>query len=134
MLDQYFDELGTVLEAHGGRIEKRIGDAMVTVFGLPVASPDDVLRAVQAVAESQARWQPQRPDRAGVGRAASPTARASAPAVSCFVEAGAGHRVMAGGALAIASALEPWPRRSRRSCGSTVEALGGRSSRSRSPR
>ena len=35
VLDQYFDELGSVLESHGGRIEKRIGDAMVTVFGLP---------------------------------------------------------------------------------------------------
>ena len=35
VLDQYFDELGRVLESYGGRIEKRIGDAMVTVFGLP---------------------------------------------------------------------------------------------------
>ena len=37
VLDQYFDELGRVLESYGGRIEKRFGDAMVTVFGLPVA-------------------------------------------------------------------------------------------------
>src|SRR5829696_4583750 len=33
VLDRYFDELGAVLESHGGRIEKRIGDMMVTVFG-----------------------------------------------------------------------------------------------------
>ena len=26
VLDRYFDELGAVLQSHGGRIEKRIGD------------------------------------------------------------------------------------------------------------
>src|SRR5687768_10907904 len=46
VLDRYFDELGQVLESFGGRIEKRIGDAMVTVFGLPEARPDDAERAV----------------------------------------------------------------------------------------
>src|SRR5688572_6226190 len=53
VLDHYFAELGEVLESHGGRIEKRIGDAMVTVFGLPEARPDDAERAVRAAAESR---------------------------------------------------------------------------------
>jgi len=48
---RYFDEMQLVFEAHGGRIEKIIGDALVAVFGLPVEHEHDALRGVAAAAE-----------------------------------------------------------------------------------
>jgi class 3 adenylate cyclase/tetratricopeptide (TPR) repeat protein len=54
VLAHYFAEMQTVLERHGGRVEKYIGDAIVAVFGLPRAHEDDALRAVRAAAEMQA--------------------------------------------------------------------------------
>jgi class 3 adenylate cyclase/tetratricopeptide (TPR) repeat protein len=53
ILTLYFDEMRSVLESHGGTIEKIIGDAIVAVFGLPVEREDDPLRAVKAAAETQ---------------------------------------------------------------------------------
>jgi class 3 adenylate cyclase len=37
-----------VIESHGGTVEKFIGDAVVGVFGVPVAHEDDPERAVRA--------------------------------------------------------------------------------------
>jgi class 3 adenylate cyclase len=48
---RYFDEARTVLERHGGTVEKFIGDAVVTVFGVPVLHEDDAMRAVRAADE-----------------------------------------------------------------------------------
>ena len=53
ILGRYFDEMRAVFEGHGGTIEKIIGDAIVAVFGMPVAGEDDALRALEAAAESQ---------------------------------------------------------------------------------
>jgi class 3 adenylate cyclase/tetratricopeptide (TPR) repeat protein len=47
----YFQELRTILERHGGRVEKFIGDAVMAVFGVPQAHEDDALRAVRAAVE-----------------------------------------------------------------------------------
>ena len=52
VLTRYFDEMSVVYESHGGTIEKIIGDAIVAVFGIPVARNDDAVRAVSAAAES----------------------------------------------------------------------------------
>ena len=125
VLDQYFDELGRVLESYGGRIEKRIGDAMVTVFGLPVAGETDALRAVQAVAECQATLANlnDRIERTWGVRLTNRTGVSTGDVV--FAEAGGGHRVMAGSALLLASALEPVaPPLEALLAATTVEAVG----------
>ena len=48
LLEPYYDRLRRVLERHGGTVEKFIGDAVVALFGAPVAHEDDPLRAVRA--------------------------------------------------------------------------------------
>ena len=48
---RYFDDLRSILERHGGSVEKFVGDAVMAVFGIPVSHEDDALRAVRAAAE-----------------------------------------------------------------------------------
>src|SRR5205807_1045078 len=51
VLALYFNEMRAVIERHGGKVEKYIGDAIVAVFGLPRAHEDDALRAVRAATD-----------------------------------------------------------------------------------
>jgi class 3 adenylate cyclase/tetratricopeptide (TPR) repeat protein len=51
---RYFDDLRTIIERHGGTVEKFVGDAVMAVFGIPVSHEDDALRAVRAAAEMRA--------------------------------------------------------------------------------
>jgi len=48
MVDAAFRELGEAVDAHGGRVDKFMGDSMMAVFGVPVAHDDDAERAVAA--------------------------------------------------------------------------------------
>jgi class 3 adenylate cyclase len=48
ILSRYYARLRSDLEAHGGTVEKFIGDAVMAVFGAPVAHGDDPERAVRA--------------------------------------------------------------------------------------
>src|ERR687887_897538 len=48
VMNRYFAAMRQVLEDHGGRVEKYIGDAVMAVFGLPTLHEDDALRAVRA--------------------------------------------------------------------------------------
>jgi DNA-binding SARP family transcriptional activator len=43
-----------VIERHGGRVARELGDTLIALFGFPVAHEDDPLRAVRAVADAQA--------------------------------------------------------------------------------
>src|SRR5690349_13281137 len=43
-----------IVEAHGGSVEKFIGDAVMAVFGVPVTHEDDALRACRAAVEMRA--------------------------------------------------------------------------------
>jgi class 3 adenylate cyclase len=51
VMRRYYDNARAVLEHHGGTVEKFIGDAVMAVFGMPVATEDDALRAVRAAVE-----------------------------------------------------------------------------------
>jgi class 3 adenylate cyclase len=57
VMGRYFDEMRSVLESHGGTVEKFIGDAVMAVFGVPVVHEDDALRAVRAAHEMLGRLQ-----------------------------------------------------------------------------
>jgi class 3 adenylate cyclase len=77
VLSRYFEVMRSVLEEHGGLIEKYIGDAIMAVFGLPRVHEDDALRAVSATVgmkqalerlndELQLRWGVRLVNRTGV--------------------------------------------------------------------
>ncbi len=51
LLARYFERMAAVVERHGGVVEKFIGDAVMAVFGVPVAHEDDALRAARAAVE-----------------------------------------------------------------------------------
>jgi len=51
LLARYFERMKAIVERHGGTVEKFIGDAVMAVFGVPVAHEDDALRAVRAAVE-----------------------------------------------------------------------------------
>ncbi len=48
MLTAYFEAASEAVERHGGVVEKFIGDAVMAVWGTPVAHEDDAERAVRA--------------------------------------------------------------------------------------
>jgi class 3 adenylate cyclase/tetratricopeptide (TPR) repeat protein len=50
-LARWFEEARSVIERHGGTVEKFVGDAVMAVFGIPRLHEDDALRAVRAADE-----------------------------------------------------------------------------------
>ncbi|MFI5273852.1 MAG: ATP-binding protein [Ktedonobacterales bacterium] len=48
LLAGFFATMARQIHRHGGTVEKYIGDAVMAVFGLPVAHEDDPLRAIRA--------------------------------------------------------------------------------------
>jgi class 3 adenylate cyclase/tetratricopeptide (TPR) repeat protein len=106
VMSRYFDEMQQILEAHGGRVEKYIGDAIMAVFGLPRLHEDDALRAVRAASEMQQalrtlndelqqRWGVQLENRTGVN-----TGEVVAG------DATSGQRLVTGDAVNVAARLE----------------------------
>ncbi|MGZ4152844.1 MAG: ATP-binding protein, partial [Actinomycetota bacterium] len=51
ILSSYFDAARAIIERHGGVVEKFIGDAVMAVWGTPVAHEDDAERAVRTSLE-----------------------------------------------------------------------------------
>ena len=51
LLSRYFDDARQVIGRYGGTVEKFIGDAVMAVWGAPVAMEDDAERAVRAALE-----------------------------------------------------------------------------------
>ena len=48
LLSQYFERCRALIERYGGTVEKFIGDAVMAVWGTPIAREDDAERAVRA--------------------------------------------------------------------------------------
>ena len=46
LLAHYFERMKTIVERHGGTVEKFIGDAVMAVFGIPVVHEDDAGRTI----------------------------------------------------------------------------------------
>jgi class 3 adenylate cyclase/tetratricopeptide (TPR) repeat protein len=51
LLARYFERMRAIVERHGGTVEKFIGDAVMAVFGVPLAHEDDALRCCRAAVE-----------------------------------------------------------------------------------
>jgi class 3 adenylate cyclase len=51
MLTHYFDAASDAVQRHGGTVEKFIGDAVMAVWGTPIAHEDDAERAVRSALE-----------------------------------------------------------------------------------
>jgi class 3 adenylate cyclase/tetratricopeptide (TPR) repeat protein len=99
VMRRYFDEMTTIVERHGGRVEKFIGDAVVAAFGMPHVREDDALRAVRAAAEIRERL-PEVAGELGVGlmfRTGINTGE---------VVVGAGQTLATGDAINVAARLE----------------------------
>ena len=73
LVDTCFESLGREVRAYGGQVDKIVGDALVALFGAPVAHEDDAERAVrcglqmqQTLAELRERYELQIEMRIGV--------------------------------------------------------------------
>ena len=51
VMEQYFSAVSAVLARHGGTVEKFVGDAVLAVFGVPIAHEDDAIRAARAAVQ-----------------------------------------------------------------------------------
>lgn len=51
ILNRYFSAMAAIIDSHGGMIDKYIGDAVMAVFGVPIARDGDASRAVAAAGE-----------------------------------------------------------------------------------
>jgi class 3 adenylate cyclase/tetratricopeptide (TPR) repeat protein len=69
LLSRYFAAATDAIDRHGGTVEKFIGDAVMAVWGTPVAHEDDAERAVRAgleIVDAVAALQPGLQARAGI--------------------------------------------------------------------
>ncbi len=55
IVDQCFERLAAEVVSYGGQVDKVIGDALVAIFGAPIAHEDDAERAVRAGLRMQER-------------------------------------------------------------------------------
>jgi adenylate cyclase len=51
ILNRYFTRMSTIVEAHGGVVDKYVGDAIMALFGAPLANADDADRAMKTALE-----------------------------------------------------------------------------------
>jgi class 3 adenylate cyclase len=92
-LARFFKQMKTIVERHGGTVEKFIGDAVMVVFGVPTAHEDDALRACRAALEMRDAL----PMLGIVGRVGLTTGE---------VVTGTGERLATGDAVNVAARLE----------------------------
>ncbi len=54
ILNHYFTRMAAIVEKHGGIVDKYVGDALMALFGAPLARPDHADRALHAALEMAA--------------------------------------------------------------------------------
>lgn len=57
LLNRYFTAMSDIIFAHGGTLDKYIGDELMAIFGAPTASPQDADNAIQTAIDMQKRMQ-----------------------------------------------------------------------------
>jgi adenylate cyclase len=57
LLNNYFTAMSDVIFAHGGTLDKYLGDGLMALFGAPTASPEDACNAVAASVQMQRRME-----------------------------------------------------------------------------
>jgi adenylate cyclase len=70
LLNRYLDRMSAALEAHGGIIDKYIGDAIMALFGAPVSQGDEADRALAAALAMEAALAQLNQELVAEGRAA----------------------------------------------------------------
>ena len=55
LLNRYFSAMSEIIFAHGGTLDKYIGDGLMALFGAPAATPADAVNAVKAAVAMQKR-------------------------------------------------------------------------------
>ena len=55
LLNRYFTAMSEIIFAHGGTLDKYIGDGLMSLFGAPTATPEDAANAVRAAVAMQKR-------------------------------------------------------------------------------
>jgi adenylate cyclase len=53
LLNRYFTAMSDIIFAHGGTLDKYLGDGLMALFGAPTATPDDACNAVSAAVSMQ---------------------------------------------------------------------------------
>jgi adenylate cyclase len=53
LLNRYFSEMTEIIFAHGGTLDKYIGDGLMALFGAPTVTPNDATNAINAAVEMQ---------------------------------------------------------------------------------
>jgi class 3 adenylate cyclase len=106
VMTRYFDVMREAIESHGGAVEKFIGDAVMSIFGVPIVHEDDALRACRTAIEIRRRLAEMEPQlRADRGVAIEWRAGINTgPVVAGDVAAG--QRIVTGDAVNVAARLE----------------------------